>query len=64
MPAHSGRIADKDFEKAINTYGMKMLDVGWLYMANCNDVEFTGNRLGDLGPRFHKAFGSLLSLFL
>lgn len=64
MPAHSGRYIDKDFEAAVQTHGMKMLDVGWLYLPNCDDIEFTGKRLGDLGPRFHSAFGSALTLFL
>ena len=43
---------------------MKMLDVGWLYLPNCGDLEFNGKRLGDLGPRFHSAFSSQLTLFL
>ena len=64
MPAHSGRYIDKDFEHAVQTYGMKMLDVAWLYLPHCDDLEFHGKRLGDLGPRFHKAFSSQLTLFL
>jgi hypothetical protein len=49
MPAHSGRYVDADFENAIKTHGMKMLDVAWLYLPNCDDIEFQGKRLGDLG---------------
>jgi len=64
MPAHSGRYIDKEFEQAIQTHGMKMLDVAWLYLPNCEGLEFHGKRLGDLGSDFHSAFSSQLTLFL
>ena len=50
MPAHAGRYIDKEFEEAVHKYGMKMLDVAWLHLPNCDDLEFNGKRLGDLGP--------------
>ena len=63
LPAHSGRYVNQGFKDLLDKYGMHRINSSSQAFANVEGLEYKDGVLGDLGPIYHKAFGSQLTLY-